>query len=50
MYISCDLKLLHQWIRSNKLSLNAGKTEIIIFKGKQHVIIKHLNLKVSAQK
>ena len=32
--INRDLKLLCQWIQSNKLSLNAGKTEIIIFERK----------------
>ena len=49
-YINRDLKLLFQWIRSNKLSLNAGKTEIIIFKRKHQVITKYLNFRVSSQK
>ena len=49
-HINCDLKLLCQWIRSNKFSLNASKTEIIIFKRKHQVITKHLNFKVSGQK
>ena len=49
-YIIHDLKFICQWIRSNKLSLSAGKTEIIIFKRKHQVITKHLNFRVSGQK
>ena len=30
-----DLNHFYQWIRSNKLSLNGGKTEIIIFRKKK---------------
>ena len=26
-----DIKLLVQWLLANKISLNAGKTEVIIF-------------------
>ena len=29
-----DLKLTVDWIRANKLSLNASKTEIVIFKAR----------------
>ena len=50
MYINLNLKLLCQWIRRNKLSLNAGKTEMIIFKRKHQVITEHLNFRVSDQK
>ena len=49
-YINHDLKIPCQWIRSNKLSLNSGETEIIIFKRKHQVITKHLNFRVSGQK
>ena len=49
-YINHNLKLLCQWVRSNKSALNAGKTEIIIFKMKHQVITKHLNFRVSGQK
>ena len=48
--VNHDLKVLCQWIRSNKLSLNAGKTEIIIFKNKNQEITKHLNFRISGQK
>ena len=37
---------LCQWIRSNKLlSLNTGKTEIIVFKNEKQEIKKHPNFK-----
>ena len=49
-YINRDLKIPCQWIRSNKLSLNSGETEIIIFKRKHQVITKHLKFRVSGQK
>ena len=48
--VNSDLKVLCQWIRSNKLSLNAGKTEIIIFKNKKQEITKRLNFRISGQK
>ena len=31
-YINRDLKLVVEWIRANKLSLNTSKTELVIFK------------------
>ena len=48
-YINNDLKLHFEWIQSNKLYVNSGKTEIIICKRKQ-VITKHLNFRFSGQK
>ena len=38
-----DLKLIVEWVRANELSLNAKKTEIIIFKATNKMITKHLN-------
>ena len=43
-------KHLRQWFRSNKISLNASKTEITIFKSKLKTITEHLNFRVSGQK
>ena len=45
-----DLKLLCEWLRANKISLNADKTQIIIFKSKQKLITKHLNFRISGKK
>ena len=36
--VNRDLKLIVKWVRANKLSLNANKTEIIIFKPKDKTI------------
>ena len=48
--VNRDLKLIVEWVRANKLSLNANKTEIIIFKSKNKTITKHLNFRISGQK
>ena len=49
-YVNHDLRLLCQWLRANKISLNASKTEVIIFKRKNKQIQKHLNFRISGQK
>ena len=49
-HINHDIKHLCQWLRSNKIPLNASKTEIIIFKTKLKTITKHINFRVSGQK
>ena len=45
-----DLKMAVEWIRANRLSLNTGKTELVIFKSKNKIITKHLNFHISGQK
>ena len=42
--------LLVQWLRSNKISLNTSKTEILIFRPKGKSITKHLNFRISGEK
>ena len=50
-YVNHDLKLLCDWLRANKISLNAKKTEIIVFRSKQKQdISKHLNFRISGQR
>ena len=49
-HINRDLKLTIDWIRANKLSSNAIKTEIVIFKARNKTITKNLNLRISGQK
>ena len=49
-YINRDLKLVVQWNRASKLSLNTSKTELKIFKPKNKIITKHLNFHISGQK
>ena len=48
--INHDLSLLVQWLRSNKISLNTSKTEIVIFRPKRKSITKHLNFRISSEK
>lgn len=42
LYINHDLKLMCHWLRGNKISLQAGKTELVIFKSPNKIITKHL--------
>ena len=48
-HINQDLSFLSKWLRSNKISLNTSKTEIIIFRPKRKTIQKHLNFRISGQ-
>ena len=34
--VNCELKSVSRWLRLNRLSLNAGKTELIFFRSPQH--------------
>jgi len=45
-----DLKLLSSWLRVNRISLNASKTEIIIFRSKNKTLKKNLNFRFSGQR
>ena len=47
--VNHDLKHLSDWLRANKISLNAKKTEIILFKTKRKVVSKKLNFRLSGQ-
>ena len=44
------LSLIAQWLRSNKINLNAGKTELVIFSPKRKQITKYLEFRISGQK
>ena len=48
--VNRNLKLTVEWVRANKLSLNANKTEIIIFKPRNKMITKHFNFRLSDHK
>ena len=45
-----DFSQIVQWLRANRISLNASKTELIIFRPKNKIITKHLNFRISGQK
>ena len=50
IYINRDLKLVAEWIITNKLSLNTSKTEPVIFESRLKKFSKHLNFRISGQK
>ena len=35
------------WQRANKILLNAGKTELVLFKSKKRKITKNMNFRIS---
>ena len=48
--INHDLALLVQWLQANKISLNASKTELVLFRPKGNAITKNLNFHISGEK
>ena len=50
MHINHDLQLLCHWLRANKLSLNADKTEIVIFRSKTNKTTIYINFRISMGK
>ena len=48
--INKDPKLLRKWLKSNKISLNATKTEVLIFRHQNKPINYHLNIKIDGKK
>ena len=49
-FINHDLSQIVQWLRANRIPLNANKTEHIIFRPKNEIITKQLNFRISGQK
>ena len=48
--INIDLKLISKWLRANKISLNAGKSELIIFRHPMKVIDFILKIKINGKR
>ena len=48
--INYDLKQLVHWLNANKISLNVGKTELVLFKPKKKKIDYDLKLKLNGKK
>ena len=46
-HINHDLSLIVQWFRSNKISLNVDKTELVIFSPKRKQITKPFKFRIS---
>ena len=49
-YINHDLSQIRQWLRANRISINANKTELIIFRPKNKSITRQLNSRIVVKK
>ena len=49
-YINLDLKFLCKWLKANKISLNASKTELIIFRDPRKKSTHELKIKIDGKK
>ena len=48
--VNFELKNIVNWLRTNKISLNTSKTDLILFRSKREQIPKHTNYRISGQK
>ena len=48
--MNCELKKLTEWLRSNKLSLNSGKSELVIFRSKTKKELDEITIKINKSK
>ena len=48
--VNYDLRHIVEWLRANKISLNSGKTEFILFRSKNKNINKNMNFRTSGRK
>ena len=49
-HVNLDLKFLCQWLKANKISLNASKTELIIFRDPRKKSTHELKIKIDGKK
>ena len=49
-YVNLDLKFLCKWLKANKISLNASKTELIIFRDPRKISTYDLKIKIDGKK
>ena len=49
-YVNFDLKFLCNWLKANKISLNASKTELIIFRDPRKKSSHDLKIKIDGKK
>ena len=45
-----DLKSIAEWLKTNKISLDPGKTELVLFTSDDKKITKNINFRISGQK
>ena len=48
--VNYDLRHIVKWFRANKILLNSGKTELILFRSKNKNIIKNMNFRICGRK
>ncbi len=48
--MNIDLKLLCNWLRANKISLNASKTELLIFRSNRKTIFYDIKIKIDGKR
>ena len=48
--INHNLKSIAEWLKANKISLNSGKSELVLFRSKDKKITKNMNFRISGQK
>lgn len=48
-HVNIDLKHLCHWLKANKISLNAGKTELMIFRNPHKLINYNLKIKINGK-
>ncbi len=48
-HVNIDLKHLCHWLKANKISLNSGKTELMIFRNPHKVINYNLKIKINGK-
>ena len=48
--VNCDMKHLNNWLSVNKISLNVGKTELVIFKSLRKVLLDEIKIKLSGKR
>ena len=48
--VNFELKNIVNWPRTNKISLNTSKTDLILFSPKRKQIRKHMTYRISGQK
>ena len=48
--MNCKLKKLTEWLKSNKLSFNPGKSELVIFRSKTKKELDEITIKINKSK
>ena len=48
--MTCESKILTEWLRSNKLALNSGKSELVIFRSKTKKELDEITIKINKSK